>query len=138
MQRPVAGRRSAGVLLALSFCLIAGCPSAKKMPAMYPVEGKVAYKGGQPMTGGSISFQSQTDSTLATSGEIQPDGSFTLWTFADKERVKGAPPGKYNVTVVPAMGSDHSIQPIAVAKPFEVEAKENRFAIALDKVAPKK
>jgi hypothetical protein len=138
MQRPVAGRRSAGVLLALSFCLMVGCSSGKKLPATYPVEGKVTYKKGEPLTGGSISFQSQTDSTFATSGEIQPDGSFTLWTFADKDRLKGAPPGKYNVTVVPAMGSDHTIQPVAVAKPFEVEAKENRFTIALDKAAPKK
>lgn len=139
MPRPVARRPLAGVLLALSFCLSAGCPSGgKKLPAVYPVEGKVVYKGGQPLTGGSVSFQSQTDSSFAASGEIQPDGSFTLWTFADKERVKGAPPGKYNVTVMPAMGSDHSIQPIAVAKPIEVEAKENRFAIALDRAAPKK
>jgi hypothetical protein len=138
MPKPVAARPLAGVLLALSLFVTAGCSSAKKLPAVYPVEGKVVYKKGEPLTGGSVSFQSQTDSTFACSAEIQPDGSFTLWTVADKQRVKGAPPGKYNVTVVPAMGADHSIQPITVAKPFEVEAKENRYTITLDRAAPKK
>jgi hypothetical protein len=138
MPRPVAGRPLVGVLLALSFCLMVGCSSGKKLPAMYPVEGKVVYKKGEPLTGGSVSFQSQTDSSIATSAEVQPDGSFTLWTFADKQRVKGAPPGKYLVTVMPALGTDHSIQPIPIAKPFEVEAKENRFTITLDRAAPKK
>ena len=139
MPRPVAGRPLVGVLLALSFCLSAGCPSGgKKLPAVYPVEGKVVYKGGRPLTGGSVSFQSQTDSSFATSGEIQPDGSFTLSTFANKERVKGAPPGEYRVTVIPPLGTEHAIQPITLPKPFTVEARDNTFTITLDKPAPKK
>jgi len=138
MPIPVAGCPVSGVLLALSFCLAAGCAAGKKMPAMHPVEGKVVYKAGQPLTGGVVSFQSQADQSLTTTGEIQPDGSFSLWTFVDKERVKGVPPGEYRVTVVPPLGADHSVKPISIAKPYTVEAKENRFTITLDKAAPKK
>jgi hypothetical protein len=139
MSMPAAGRPVFGVLLALSFCMTAGCqPGSKKMPAMHPVEGKVVYKTGQPMTGGVVNFQSQADQSLTTTGEIQPDGSFSLSTFADKERVKGAPLGEYRVTVVPPLGADHSVRPISIAKPYKIEAKENRFTITLDKAAPKK
>ena len=128
-----------GVLLALWLTLTTGCQSGdRKMPAMHPVVGKVSYKSGEPLTGGAVKFQSATDTTLSTTGEIQPDGSFTLSTFANKERVKGAPPGEYRVTVIPPLGTEHAIQPITLPKPFTVEARDNTFTITLDKPAPKK
>ena len=139
MWMPAVGRLVFGVPLALSLCLMAGCqPAGKKMPAMHPVEGKVVYKTGQPLNGGAVKFESQTDQSFTTTGEIQPDGSFSLSTFVEKERVKGVPPGEYRVTVVPPLGADHAVNPISLAKPYKVEAKQNQFTITLDKAAPKK
>ena len=139
MSRFVTGRPLVGVLLTLVLSLSPGCqPAGKKMPAMHPVEGKVLYKTGQPMNGGTVKFQSTTDTTLSTAGEIQPDGSFSLTTFAEKERVKGAPPGEYRVTVIPALGKEHAVQPIMLPKPYKVEARDNTFTITLDRAAPKK
>ena len=137
MSRHVAVNRIVGLLFALSFSLTSGCHSGKKMPAMHPVGGKVVYKNGQPLTGGSVKFQSLTDPSLSTTGEIKPDGSFSLSTFADKERVKGAPLGEYRVTVIPPLGTEHAVQPITLPKPYKVEARDNTFAITLDKSAPK-
>ena len=130
--------RVLGVLLVLWLSLTTGCQSGdRKMPAMHPVVGKVFYKTGQPLTGGSVKFQSATDTSLSTAGEIQADGSFTLSTFANSARVKGAPPGEYRVTVVPPLGAEHAVQPITLPKPYKVEARDNMFTITLDKPAPK-
>src|SRR5262249_33282852 len=98
-----------GLLLALALCLSVGCkPVTKKLAEVLSVKGKVAYKNGLPLSGGSVEFRSVTDPNLSTSADIQADGTFTLSTFNEKERVKGAPPGEYRVTVVPPSGADQN------------------------------
>ena len=83
--------------LAVAVCLGAawGCGSAgdEGFPVTFPVQGKVTLKG-QPLPKGSISFiPSEGRPSTAI---IQPDGSYVLSTFKEKD---GAVPGRYRVTV---------------------------------------
>jgi hypothetical protein len=86
--------------LALSLSLLLaglpfGCGSGdEKTPTTLPVTGKVTYKG-EPVTKGTITFQ--PDDGRPATGEIQPDGTYKLSTFADKD---GAVPGHHKVMIV--------------------------------------
>ena len=71
--------------LALSALLIGsspGCGGKSQFPETLPVSGKVTYKG-QPVTKGTVTFQSDTGQPAT--GEIQPDGTYRLSTFAEKD-----------------------------------------------------
>ena len=74
--------------------LLAGCGSGEDLPATTPVKGKVTYQG-QPVPKGTVTFQ-PANGRPAT-GQIQPDGTFVLSTFGDKD---GAIPGKHAVMIV--------------------------------------
>ncbi len=80
-----------GVLIISAF---AGCGSGT-----CPVQGKVVYPDGTPVTTGLVVFESvDLTPTVSASGKIQPDGSFRLGTFGLDD---GTLPGKYRATVVP-------------------------------------
>jgi len=52
-----------------------GCSSG---PQIHPLRGKVVFKGGKPLTGGSIAFESVAgDPPWRAGAEIGPDGTFT-------------------------------------------------------------
>jgi hypothetical protein len=84
------------------FCLPA-CSGNRSMPkefgALYPVEGKVTFDG-KPLRGGNVTFFSQDrDVTqLQPMGLIDDQGNY----FVSSYQQKGAPAGKYRVTVLPA------------------------------------
>ena len=81
-------------LLAAAICasaFAAGCGDGR--PTRVPVSGKVMIDG-QPLTRGAIRFK-PADGRVAT-GEIGPDGAFTLSTF---EPGDGAAVGTHAVTV---------------------------------------
>jgi hypothetical protein len=63
-----------------------------------PVSGKVTVAG-KPLPRGSVSFRADTGrgntATAEPYGEIQPDGTYTLYTG----KKRGAPVGKYVVLV---------------------------------------
>jgi hypothetical protein len=69
---------------------VAGCGGE----GVYPVTGKVVYSDGQPVQGGSITFNN-TAAKQSASGDIAQDGTFSLNFGQDK----GAPAGDYVVTV---------------------------------------
>lgn len=71
--------------------LLAGCGDGR--PQRVPVAGQVLIDG-QPVTAGVIRFQPEQG--RAATGEIGPDGSFSLSTFDEGD---GAIPGKHTVTV---------------------------------------
>jgi hypothetical protein len=73
--------------------LIVGC-AGEKHPETLPVQGKVTYAG-KPVPAGTITFQS--DSGQAAVGEIQPDGSYRLGSFAKDD---GAVLGHHRVMIV--------------------------------------
>jgi hypothetical protein len=83
--------------LALSALLTAptcGCGSQSEHPETVPVQGKVTYHG-QPVPKGTITFQ--PDDGQTATGEIQPDGTYRLGTFAEKD---GAVPGHHKVMII--------------------------------------
>jgi len=82
-------------LLAGAFA-IAGCGGAKT----FPVTGKVMLKGGKPLAGALVEFETtQADGKRVTArGETQEDGSYTLET---PELGAGAVAGDHKVIVSP-------------------------------------
>src|SRR5262245_14431628 len=103
---PTRFRWAPGLALALSLC--AGCGETGGTTAKsqtYPVTGFVKFKDGKPATGAAVQFTPLHDTSLAVSGDIQEDGSFTLFTVKGNKRVSGAPEGEYRVTVqLPSAG----------------------------------
>jgi hypothetical protein len=71
-----------------------GCGSKRELPETVPIQGKVTY-GGHPVPKGTITFQ--PDSGQTATGEIQPDGTYRLGTFAEKD---GAVPGHHKVMII--------------------------------------
>jgi hypothetical protein len=71
-----------------------GCSSGD----MFPVTGKVVDQAGQPVEGlaGSQIMFSQIEGKSSSMGEIQADGSFSLFTDHPGD---GVPPGDYKVYI---------------------------------------
>jgi hypothetical protein len=78
-------------LLLVAF-LISGCGPGR--PRTVPVRGTVMYQG-KPVPNGTVMFVPQ--SGQEATGEIQPDGSYSLTTFVPND---GAVPGNYTVVIV--------------------------------------
>jgi hypothetical protein len=126
---------------ALAAVLLAtGCQGGKALPKTYPVSGKVVYSDGTPMTGGLVQFKPKGNAEVTTSGAIAQDGSFTLNSFVDNQKVTGAIEGPHTVTILPPLGQDQhaargsSVQPIELRESFTVKPDEsNTFTITLPK-----
>ncbi len=130
MKRHVRPAALAGALV-----LAAGCARVE-MPRTYPVTGTVAFRDGEPIRGGAVQFMSASDPSLSISGQIQEDGTFTLYTLKDKTKVGGAPEGTYTVTFLPPLGEDRRplMPPTDLRQTFQVEAKEdNHFDVRIDR-----
>jgi hypothetical protein len=111
-----------------------GCTPAVVLPRTYPASGSVVYKGGKPMTGGSVQFLSADDPLMRVMGTIANDGSFTLTTVKDTAKADGAPEGTYRVLVQPPMVSDardkvpeqhKGVIGIDLPSPVKLEARAN-------------
>jgi len=92
-------RNVSGSLLALA-CLVAlaGC-GGDGSPRTYTVKGKVVYKGSQqPVTVGTVLFESTSTPKVQASGEIQPDGTFELASDLGKP---GTVAGEHRVLIQP-------------------------------------
>jgi hypothetical protein len=77
---------------------LAGCGGNTKGVTLYPVRGKVLYKG-EPAAGADVVFQLKNDNSkdpLRPTGKVQPDGTFALGTFRVSD---GAPAGDYRVLI---------------------------------------
>ncbi len=105
--------------------LITGCGDDGEFSRLnvYPVEGKVTFKG-SPADGAIVTLHPTQDSlsALRPSGKIGTDGSFKITTY---EQGDGAPVGSYKVTVqlfkLPANADDvrpgRSVLPAKYASP---------------------
>jgi hypothetical protein len=91
-------RRWAAGLLAAMLAPVVGCGHSDSIPAypVYEVKGQVVLADGKPLSGGWISFVPKGDLPVTPSGEIGPDGTFSLKTGGSGE---GAPQGDYKVRV---------------------------------------
>lgn len=95
------------LLVAIGLPLIGlapGCGGGSQFPETVPVSGKVTYKG-EPVPKGTVTFLS--DKGQPATGAIQPDGTYTLSTFAEKD---GALPGHHQVQVI-ANDGDPTMMP---------------------------
>ena len=80
-----------------AWCLllgVVGCGSGK-LPT-YPVTGTVTFADGKPVAFGQIELYN-AEHDLTARGKIQPDGTFELGTFADRD---GAVAGQHQAIVV--------------------------------------
>jgi hypothetical protein len=92
---PLSPRRLWITGAALILMAVAGCGGG----GTYPVQGKVTYKDGTPVTAGTVVFEPASGDLKASArGDIKPDGTFRLGTYSDSD---GAPDGHYHVLVVP-------------------------------------
>src|SRR5262249_22238436 len=80
-------------LVSLVLLGVSGCGGE----TLFPVSGKVTYKDGKPVTAGLVIFE-PVGQRISARGEIQPDGSFQLGTYRDKD---GAMEGEYKVLIAP-------------------------------------
>lgn len=78
-----------------SCSLLTGCGSGN--PTTYEVTGTVVFTDGQPLTEGSVEFETKhKDKPITAIGQINLDGTFELGTF---EATDGALPGEHRVAV---------------------------------------
>lgn len=82
-------------LLSIGTILLSAVGCSSGNGATEPVSGKVTFKDGSPVAGGTIVFADVAENSSSI-GYIQQDGTYTLGTFAETD---GAPTGKYKVTV---------------------------------------
>ncbi len=79
---------------------LAGCgqPGADRLPALavYEVKGKVLLGDGKPLNAGWVYFVPKGDLSVTPSGQIGPDGTFSVVTGGSGE---GAPPGDYKLRI---------------------------------------
>ena len=78
--------------------LLTGC-GGDGTPPTYTVKGKVVYKATQqPVTQGTVLFESASTPKVQASGEIQPDGTFELASDLGKP---GTVAGEHRVLIQP-------------------------------------
>jgi len=128
------GGRRALLALPLALIVLGGC--ARRT---YPVKGQVVFEDGTPaaeLNGYLIMFQSPEQKSSAT-GEIQPDGTFTMGTFRDGD---GAMLGKQRVAIMPAPPPGGRPRPPSVlpakyatfdTSPLEVEITPSRSELTI-------
>jgi hypothetical protein len=91
-------RRWAGGLVLAASASLAGCRNSDSLPAyqVYDVKGKVLLADGTPLNGGLITFVPKGDLPVTPSGEIGPDGTFSVVTGGSGA---GAPAGEYKLRI---------------------------------------
>jgi hypothetical protein len=90
--------RWAGGLVLVASAAMAGCSRSDALPTyqVYDVKGKVLLADGTPLNGGLITFVPKGDLPVSPSGEIGPDGTFSIVTGGSGQ---GAPAGEYKVRI---------------------------------------
>jgi hypothetical protein len=111
---------------------MSGCGKpAKEIPKTWSVKGK-ALNAGRPFVGGTIEFQPSGEGQRAI-GEIGPDGSFSVFTFFDNDKIDGAVPGTYRVSIIPPIPPDQNVQSFNLPKTYTIEPRDNDFTIDVSK-----
>ncbi|HZY85358.1 MAG TPA: hypothetical protein VFE78_11040 [Gemmataceae bacterium] len=121
------------LLLSLGLAVIlAGCKGGADMSKTYPVSGSVV-RGGKPVAGGTLQFAAAGDNSFTVTGEVGPDGAFTLQTLKAVTKAAGAPAGEYRVTYIfPVAADQRTRPPVTLPRAYKVEPQENRLTLDLD------
>mgnify|MGYP002625358855 CR=1 FL=1 len=91
---------AACVTIAAAVCVSETSPE-RRVPTLQTVQGRVFGADGEPLTGGHIMFRCEDDPQWLITGDIQPDGRFTLQTRFEEVDWPGAVAGTHTVTVIP-------------------------------------
>ena len=89
------GRRASFLALAAAAVALTPLACGRSGPEMARVSGTVTYKG-KPVPKGTVSFVSTDPSRRNATGQLDPNGYYTLQT---EEPGDGAEPGDYDVAV---------------------------------------
>jgi hypothetical protein len=130
--------RNAGLLLLCGAAFSLGCGQGPgDHPPVYPVNGKVLYKG-KPISGGVVLYELEggdsssrkADSpggTLRATGKIAADGSFRLMAFSGTD---GVPEGKYRVGIssMPPRSEGNLLEVAGNAKKGNPDVLAGRYA----------
>jgi hypothetical protein len=110
-----------------------GCRSKALLPPTCPVRGKVVFRQGGALNGGTILFQSLVKPEVSASGKIEADGSFELKSFIAGDEAPGALAGSHRVTITPpCQGNQFSMPPIP-PQTIAVSEGDNNLTITIDK-----
>ncbi len=92
-----AHQRGVAMLAALVLLITPGCGnSAKPRPPLHPIKGRITVAG-HGAAGLTVTFHPLSgDVTLLPTATTQPDGSYTLGTYAPGD---GVPEGEYAVAI---------------------------------------
>jgi hypothetical protein len=136
----VAPRLSIAWLPVLALLLAAaGCNSS----GLYPVQGKIVDLKGNSIPGieGSQIHFSSLDGKISSVGEVQADGSFSLFTHKPGD---GVQPGEYEIVIVRKWLDPEHAAPLAIDPKYEsfatsglkrtVEPKSNTFELKIQPV----
>jgi hypothetical protein len=124
-------RSRAKRLTMLMVMIAAGC-AGTKAPKTYTAKGKIVYTDGKPLAGGLIQFEPDKDAGASIYGEVGPDGTFSLYTLFDGQKVSGAVEGKYSVLVVPPIAASQAVQPVTLPDRYTVQPHDgNEFTITI-------
>lgn len=107
-------RRTLVSVCILALGCVSGCGDAT--PKTYRVPGRLVYEDGKPVPGATIVLTTTHDGKrIPARGMVNPDGTFELTTFADKD---GVIAGEHDVTIVslPATDSATPSKPVVAAK----------------------
>lgn len=123
-----------GVLVLAVGVSVAGCQGNQRpIPKTYPVRGKVVYKNGAPVTNaGRIEFQTPNELYHTILGQVQPDGTFGLYTLSNNRKYPGATAGAHKVFVI--LVDQRSGEEIRVsAGDCTVQPGDNDLTLQIDK-----
>jgi hypothetical protein len=130
------GTVPAVLALVLALGLAAGCTPKAQLPKLVPVRGKVVFRDGGPLTGGTIQFQSQQRLDVVASSVIGADGSFELSSFISGARAPGAVPGLHRVIIEPPFAKGSQSAPTIPPQEITVTEGENSLTITIEKPVP--
>ena len=123
-------------LVGLALLWQLGCSKRPTLPKTYPVRGRVVFQGGEAVPGGSIVFQPESnDARFSVECAIDPDGTFTLYSFKPGIRVSGAPAGSYRVIVTSPRDKQrgHLFPAITFSDSYTVKPNDNEFTLTVPK-----
>jgi hypothetical protein len=87
--------------------LFTGCSgSSFSTLTTYEVKGRVELPNGKPLSAGRVTFVAADGLLPQASGDLQPDGEFSLSTRVPGD---GAAPGKYKVRIEPAESKNRRV-----------------------------
>lgn len=126
----------------LSCGVLAGCGG----PKTYPIQGRIVFADDQSPAGDLAGYGVTAvcaDPSVTGVGVVQPDGSFTLSTFDEKD---GAVAGTYRVALTPPLPyGDEPAAPLLIDRryltpdtsglEFDVPAAEEVVVLAVERIA---